>query len=85
MWLDVNGNPRQRGNTKTMIFDVATIVSYVSEFMTLMPGDIIATGTPPGVGMGMKPTSQYLKVGDTLSCGIEGLGTQTQKVVPFKK
>jgi 2-keto-4-pentenoate hydratase/2-oxohepta-3-ene-1,7-dioic acid hydratase in catechol pathway len=85
MWLDVNGNPRQRGNTKTMIFDVATIVSYVSEFMTLMPGDIIATGTPPGVGMGMKPKPQYLKVGDTLSCGIEGLGTQTQKVAPFKK
>lgn len=85
MWLDVNGKPRQRGNTKTMIFDVATIVSYVSQFMTLMPGDIIATGTPPGVGMGMKPKPQYLKVGDTVSCGIEGLGTQTQKVVAFKK
>ena len=85
MWLDVNGAPRQRGNTKTMIFDVATIVSYVSEFMTLMPGDIIATGTPPGVGMGMKPKPQYLKVGDTVSCGIEGLGTQMQKVIPFKK
>ncbi len=85
MWLDVNGSPRQRGNTKTMIFDVATIVSYVSEFMTLMPGDIIATGTPPGVGMGMKPKPQYLKVGDTVSCGIKGLGTQIQKVVAFKK
>jgi 2-keto-4-pentenoate hydratase/2-oxohepta-3-ene-1,7-dioic acid hydratase in catechol pathway len=85
MWLDVNGEPKQRGNTKTMIFDVSTIVSYVSEFMTLMPGDIIATGTPPGVAMGMKPKPKYLKVGDTVSCGIEGLGTQIQKVVPFKK
>ena len=68
-----------------MIFDVATIVSYVSQFMTLMPGDIIATGTPPGVGMGMKPKPQYLKVGDMVCCGIEGLGTQMQKVAPFKK
>lgn len=85
MWLDVNDTPRQRGNTKTMIFDVATIVSYVSEFITLMPGDIIATGTPPGVGLGMKPKPQYLKVGDTVSCGIDGLGIQIQKVVAFKK
>ena len=85
MWLDVNGKPMQRGNTKTMIIDVATIVSYASEFMTLMPGDIIATGTPPGVGMGMKPKPQYLKVGDTISCGIESLGSQRQKVKPFKK
>ena len=85
MWLDVNGKPMQRGNTKTMIFDVVTIVSYASEFMTLMPGDIIATGTPPGVGMGMKPKPQYLKVGDTISCGIESLGSQRQKVKPFKK
>jgi 2-keto-4-pentenoate hydratase/2-oxohepta-3-ene-1,7-dioic acid hydratase in catechol pathway len=85
MWLDLNGKRYQTGNTKTMIFDVATIVSYVSQYMTLMPGDIIATGTPPGVGMGMKPKPQYLKVGDTVSCGIEGLGTQTQKVVAFKK
>ena len=85
MWLDVNGKPMQRGNTKTMIFDVATIVSYASEFMTLMPGDIIATGTPPGVGMGIKPKPQYLKVGDTIACGIEGLGSQLQKVKPFKK
>jgi len=84
MWLDVNGKPMQRGNTKTMIFDVATIVSCVSEYMTLMPGDIIATGTPPGVGMGIKPKPKYLKIGDVLSCGIEGLGEQRQQVVAFK-
>lgn len=81
MWLDVNGQSRQRGNTKTMIFDVATIVSRVSEYMTLMPGDIIATGTPPGVGMGMKPQPKYLKIGDVVTCGIEGLGEQRQNVV----
>ena len=85
LWLDVNGKKMQRGNTKTMIFDAATIVSYVSEFMTLMPGDIIATGTPPGVGMGMKPNPVYLKVGDVVTCGIEKLGSQCQKVVAFKK
>jgi 2-keto-4-pentenoate hydratase/2-oxohepta-3-ene-1,7-dioic acid hydratase in catechol pathway len=81
MWLDVNGEARQRGNTKTMIFDVATIVSKVSEYMTLLPGDIIATGTPPGVAMGMKPKPCYLKVGDVVTCGIEGLGEQRQKIV----
>ena len=85
LWLDVNGKKMQRGNTKTMIFDAATIVSYVSEFMTLMPGDIIATGTPPGVGMGMKPNPKYLKIGDVVTCGIEKLGTQCQKVKAFKK
>lgn len=88
MWLDVNGQARQRGNTKTMIFDVATIVSRVSEYMTLMPGDIIATGTPPGVGMGMKPKPKYLKIGDVVTCGIEGLGEQRQKIIaarPSKK
>ena len=84
MWLDVNGKACQRGSTKTMIFDVATIVSYLSEFMTLMPGDIITTGTPPGVGMGMKP-AQYLKAGDIVTCGIQGLGEQRQKIVAFKK
>lgn len=85
MWLDVNGESRQRGNTKTMIFDCKTIVSYVSSFMTLEPGDVIVTGTPPGVGMGMKPTPQFLKAGDQMTLGITGLGQQTQKVVKFKR
>ncbi|MGE0315138.1 MAG: fumarylacetoacetate hydrolase family protein [Lautropia sp.] len=85
MWLDVNGEQRQRGNTKTMVFDCATIVSYVSQFMTLNPGDIIATGTPPGVGMGMKPQAQFLKPGDVMTLGIEGLGEQKTKVVKYKK
>ncbi len=84
MWLDVNGVRRQTGNTKTMIFSVAKIVSYVSRFITLMPGDIIATGTPPGVGMGMKP-QQFLSPGDEMHLGIEGLGEQRQKVIRFKK
>jgi 2-keto-4-pentenoate hydratase/2-oxohepta-3-ene-1,7-dioic acid hydratase in catechol pathway len=79
MWLDVNGEPRQRGNTRTMIFPVAFIVSYVSQFMTLLPGDIITTGTPPGVGMGMKPP-RYLQTGDVIELGIEGLGDQRQLV-----
>ncbi|MFA7664766.1 MAG: fumarylacetoacetate hydrolase family protein [Burkholderiaceae bacterium] len=83
VWLDVNGEARQRGNTRTMIFDCATLVSYVSQFMTLNPGDIITTGTPPGVGMGMKP-QQYLKPGDVVTLGIEGLGEQRQQVVRFK-
>ena len=81
MWLDVNGERKQTGTTATMIFDVATLVSYISEFMTLMPGDVITTGTPPGVGMGMKPEPQYLKAGDVVTLGIEGLGTSTQRVV----
>ncbi len=84
MWLDVNGEPRQRGSTKTMIFDCATLVSYVSEFMTLNPGDVITTGTPPGVGMGMKP-QQFLKAGDVMTLGITGLGEQRQTVVKFKR
>lgn len=83
MWLDLNGQRMQTGNTKTMIFGVAKLVSYVSEFMTLMPGDIITTGTPPGVGLGMKPPL-YLKKGDVMTLGIEGLGEQRQVVVPFK-
>ena len=83
MWLDVNGQRMQKGNTKTMIFSVAKIVSYVSQFMTLEPGDVITTGTPPGVGMGMKPPV-YLKKGDQITLGIEGLGEQRQVVVPFK-
>jgi len=80
LWLDVNGQVMQQGNTRTMIFDCAEIVSYVSRFMTLMPGDIIATGTPPGVGMGKKPDAIYLKPGDVMTLGIEGLGTQRQEV-----
>jgi len=84
MYLDVNGKRMQTGNTKTMIFDVATIISYVSEFMRLDPGDVITTGTPPGVGMGMKPKPRYLKGGETMTLGIAGLGEQTQKVVKYK-
>jgi 2-keto-4-pentenoate hydratase/2-oxohepta-3-ene-1,7-dioic acid hydratase in catechol pathway len=80
LWLDVNGQPRQRGNTRTMIFGVAHIVSYLSRFMALEPGDLIATGTPPGVGMGMKPPS-YLKAGDVITLGGRGLGEQRQVVV----
>jgi 2-keto-4-pentenoate hydratase/2-oxohepta-3-ene-1,7-dioic acid hydratase in catechol pathway len=83
MWLDVNGQKTQRGNTRTMIFGVAKLVSYLSQFMTLMPGDIITTGTPPGVGLGMKPP-RYLKKGDVVTLGIEGLGEQRQDVIGFK-
>jgi len=80
MWLDVNGQRRQSGNTRTMIFGVAHLVSYISRFMTLNPGDLITTGTPPGVGMGMKPSPVYLKPGDVVTLGIEGLGQQRQTV-----
>jgi 2,4-didehydro-3-deoxy-L-rhamnonate hydrolase len=83
MWLDINGKRTQTGNTRTMIFNVAKIVSYVSHFMTLLPGDVITTGTPPGVGLGMKPPT-YLKKGDVITLGIQGLGEQRQLVVPFK-
>ena len=83
MWLDVNGKRMQTGNTRTMIFNVAKLVSYVSHFMTLLPGDVITTGTPPGVGLGMKPPT-YLKKGDVMTLGIQGLGEQRQLVVPFK-
>jgi 2-keto-4-pentenoate hydratase/2-oxohepta-3-ene-1,7-dioic acid hydratase in catechol pathway len=83
MWLDVNGKRMQTGNTRTMIFDCAKLVSYVSQFMTLMPGDVITTGTPPGVGLGMKPPV-YLKKGDVMTLGIDGLGEQRQQVVGFK-
>jgi 2,4-didehydro-3-deoxy-L-rhamnonate hydrolase len=81
MWLDVNGAPRQRGSTATMIFDVATIVSYVSQFMTLLAGDVISTGTPAGVALGMKPSPVYLKPGDEVTLGIDGLGRARQRVV----
>ena len=80
LWLDVNGERRQTGNTKTMIFGVAQIVSYLSRFMALQPGDVIPTGTPPGVGMGMKPPT-YLKAGDVVTLGGRGLGEQRQVVV----
>jgi len=83
MWLDVNGQRMQTGNTQTMIFGVATLVSYVSEFMTLMPGDIITTGTPPGVGAAMNPP-RFLREGDVVSLGIEGLGQQRQDVVGYR-
>jgi 2-keto-4-pentenoate hydratase/2-oxohepta-3-ene-1,7-dioic acid hydratase in catechol pathway len=85
MWLDVNDERRQRGNTKTMIFGVAELVADVSKYMTLQPGDVITTGTPPGVGMGMKPEPQYLKAGDVVTLGIKGLGEQKQKVVAYKR
>jgi 2-keto-4-pentenoate hydratase/2-oxohepta-3-ene-1,7-dioic acid hydratase in catechol pathway len=84
MWLDLNGKRVQTGNTRTMIFDVAKIVSYLSEFMTLMPGDVITTGTPPGVGLGMKPPL-FLKKGDVMTLGIQGLGEQRQEVIAFKR
>ena len=80
LWLDVNGKRCQTGSTATMIFGVKKIVSYLSEIMTLMPGDVIATGTPPGVGTGMKPP-QYLNVGDVVTLGIEGLGEQRQEII----
>lgn len=80
LWLDVNGQPRQRGHTGTMVFGVAELVSYVSRCMTLLPGDVIATGTPPGVGMGMKPAPQFLRAGDVVTLGIAGLGEQRQVV-----
>jgi 2,4-didehydro-3-deoxy-L-rhamnonate hydrolase len=80
LWLDVNGKRRQTGSTSTMIFSMAKCISYVSQFLTLLPGDIITTGTPPGVGTGMKPP-QFLNVGDVVTLGIEGLGEQRQQIV----
>jgi 2-keto-4-pentenoate hydratase/2-oxohepta-3-ene-1,7-dioic acid hydratase in catechol pathway len=79
MWLDVNGKRFQDGSTKTMIFDVAYLIHYISQFTTLYPGDLISTGTPPGVGLGQKPPL-YLKAGDVMRLGIEGLGEQEQSV-----
>ncbi len=81
MWLTVNGETRQKGTTASMIFDVPALVSYVSEFMTLLPGDVISTGTPAGVGLGMRPDPQYLKAGDVVELGIDGLGRSRQKVI----
>ena len=84
MWLDLNGKRAQTGNTAKMIFGVATLISYLSKFMTLHPGDVISTGTPPGVGMGMKP-QRFLKPGDVMTLGIDGLGRQKQKLVKAKR
>jgi 2,4-didehydro-3-deoxy-L-rhamnonate hydrolase len=85
MWLDVNGKRMQSGNTRTMIFSCAQIVSHVSQYMTLLPGDIITTGTPPGVGMGIKPNPVFLKPGDVMMLAIRGLGEQRQKVVAWSR
>ena len=84
IWLELNGKKMQNGSTKTMVFNIKELISYVSHYMTLYPGDIIATGTPPGVGMGMKPP-RYLKKGDEMKLGIDGLGVQIQKVISWKK
>ena len=81
LWLDVDGHRYQRGNTRTMIFSVAYLVSYISHFMSLRSGDVISTGTPPGVGLGQKPP-KYLRAGQTMRLGIAGLGIQLQKTVP---
>jgi 2-keto-4-pentenoate hydratase/2-oxohepta-3-ene-1,7-dioic acid hydratase in catechol pathway len=78
LWLEVNGKRYQQGNTRTMVFGVAQLVSYISRFMTLYPGDLISTGTPPGVGLGQKPEPVYLKPGDKMRLGIAGLGEQSQ-------
>jgi 2-keto-4-pentenoate hydratase/2-oxohepta-3-ene-1,7-dioic acid hydratase in catechol pathway len=83
MWLDVNGERVQNGSTATMIFGVKHLVSYISQFMLLEPGDVITTGTPPGVGLGMKPP-RFLKAGDTVTLGIEGLGSQAQRFVAYE-
>ncbi len=84
MWLDVNGERMQTGNTRTLIFNVPQMVSYISRFITLEPGDLITTGTPPGVGMGKKPTPIFLNVGDVMELGIQGLGQQRQTVVAWQ-
>jgi 2-keto-4-pentenoate hydratase/2-oxohepta-3-ene-1,7-dioic acid hydratase in catechol pathway len=83
MALDVNGKRMQTGNTRTMVFSVAKCISHVSQYMTLLPGDIIATGTPPGVGLGIKPNPVFLKPGDVMTLTIQGLGQQQQKVVAY--
>ena len=82
LWLDRNGQRLQTGNTRTMVFGVAKLISYVSQFMTLQPGDVLTTGTPPGVGMGQKPPT-YLRAGDVLTLGVDGLGQQQQRVISF--
>ena len=83
MWLKVNGQYRQKSTTSNMIFGVPALVSYVSEFMTLLPGDVISTGTPAGVGLGIKPEPQYLKPGDLVELGIDSLGDARQRVAAY--
>jgi ureidoglycolate lyase/2,4-diketo-3-deoxy-L-fuconate hydrolase len=82
LWLEVDGHRYQDGNTRTMIFDVPTLISYISQFMSLQPGDVISTGTPPGVGMGQKPQPLFLRAGQSMRLGITGLGEQCQRLVP---
>jgi len=84
LWLEVDGHRYQNGSTKTMVFGVAELVSYLSKVMSLQPGDVISTGTPPGVGMGVKPAPVYLKAGQTMRLGIQGLGEQQQRTVDAK-
>ncbi|WP_338609321.1 fumarylacetoacetate hydrolase family protein [Pelagibacterium nitratireducens] len=84
MWLEVDGHRYQNGSTRTMVYGVAHVVSYISQFMSLQPGDIITTGTPPGVGMGIKPDPVYLRPGQTMRLGVEGLGEQMQKTVAWQ-
>lgn len=84
MWLKVNGEIRQQSNTRQQVFGVGTVLSYLSCFMTLLPGDVVSTGTPPGVALGMKPTPVYLKAGDEVELGIDGLGTSRQHVVEWR-
>jgi 2-keto-4-pentenoate hydratase/2-oxohepta-3-ene-1,7-dioic acid hydratase in catechol pathway len=81
IWLEVDGKRHQNGNTCTMIFGIAEIVSYISQFMSLQPGDVISTGTPPGVGLGMKPEPVYLRAGQHMRLGIAGLGEQSQHTI----
>jgi 2-keto-4-pentenoate hydratase/2-oxohepta-3-ene-1,7-dioic acid hydratase in catechol pathway len=83
MWLTVNGGIRQKSNTSQMVFDVATLVSYLSDFMTLLPGDVISTGTPAGVGLGMKPEPRFLRPGDVVALGIASLGEARQQIVEY--
>ena len=85
MWLDVNGKRHQDGTTKNMIFGIAHLLHYCSQFMVLEPGDVVTTGTPAGVALGQKPTPEFLKAGDVVHLGIEGLGEQKQKIVPFRE
>ncbi len=84
LWLEVDGKRYQNGNTKTMVFNVAQLVAYLSKIMSLQPGDVISTGTLPGVGMGVKRNAVYLKAGQTMKLGIQGLGERTQKTVAAK-
>ena len=85
LWLSVNGKMMQDGNTKNLVFNIPHLVSYLSQFMTLLPGDVISTGTPAGVGLGQKPEPVYIKAGDVIELGIDGLGTSKQIAVPYKK